>query len=108
MGHTPLFDTANALLSAQLGYHLQPSRSDAFRNRLAQLGLRRFRLALAQTVADSPQDVQEAHCLLEANMWQLVAQKGVTRVLRNPQAHVARATMVAMDERVMELVEAAG
>lgn len=104
MGHLDYFSTANNLLATKLGYRLHPDHADSFRARLRQIGYRRFLAALTQTLLDTPGDPQEAHCLLEANMYALVPHRPVYKPLRNPQAQSARATAAAMDARVMELV----
>lgn len=104
MSHLPQFDRANDLLHTSFRYRLDPNRADAFRARLRQIGWQRFNQAVKLTIADRPQDVQEAHCLLEQHMWQLIPPRPATRPLRSPQAQVARAISAAMDARVMELV----
>lgn len=106
MGHISKFEAANDLLSAIFHYRLHPDHADSFRARLRQIGWRKFLLAVERTKADAepPQDVQEAHAMLELAMYQLVPQRPYWRILRNPQAQSARRQMADMDAAFMERV----
>ena len=98
------FPEVNNLIHEQLGYALDPAHSDHFRAIIARAGLRRTKEAVRLTALERPESPSEAHTVLEGIIWQLTPKKPLSAKLRSPQAHMARAAMIDMDRRVMELV----
>jgi hypothetical protein len=107
VGVTDQFGKANAYLTRNLGYHLDPAGAERFRSLLARVGWKRFEHAVEvvrmQTWPTST-TVADRHKRLMAVMWELAPEKRAGTKYRNPEAEAARSTSQWLDEEVMKRI----